>query len=155
VAQPIRVTRHALRPLDDVWDALVDPRTYPTWLVGCKEIRAVDDGWPREGLRFHHRVGLLHMVTVNDHSELLELERPRHFALDVRFRPFGRGRVDFWLAEEPGRDGAVRTRIDMDEKLEGPLEPATPLAAPLIDARNRSSLNAFVAMLNDPHPNPT
>lgn len=146
-----RVTRWALRSIDDVFDAISDPETYPTWLVGCRAIRSVDDDWPGEGARFHHRVGLVGPFAVNDSSEVLEVDRPGHLALEVRFRPAGRGRVDFRLTSDPAPDGTARTRIDMDEATIGLLAPASPLLGPLIEGRNRASLNSFVAYLNE-HP---
>ena len=146
-----RVSRWVLRPIDEVFDALSDPETYPTWLVGCRAIRSVDDDWPSEGARFHHRVGLVGPLTVNDSSVILEIDRPGHLALEVRFRPAGRGRVDFWLASDPAPDGSVRTRIDMDEAPIGLIAPTAPLLGPLTKGRNRASLNSFVAYLNE-HP---
>jgi hypothetical protein len=143
------VTRHVLCLIQDVYDALIDPRTYPTWLVGCRDIRSIDDDWPRPGSKFHHRVGLVGPVTINDDTKAIEAERPHHIALEVRFRPFGRGRVDFWLTEH-GPANARRTRIDMDEAPIGLIAPSAPVAAPLIAGRNRASLNAFVAFMNDP-----
>ena len=141
-----------LRPIDEVFDALSDPETYPTWLVGCRAIRSIDDDWPSQGAHFHHRVGLVGPLAINDSSEILEIEQPEHLALEVRFRPAGRGRVDFWLTSDPAPDGSDRTRVDMDEATIGPLAPASPLLAPLIKGRNRTSLNSFVAYLNE-HPN--
>jgi uncharacterized protein YndB with AHSA1/START domain len=146
-----RVTRWALRPIDEVFNAISDPSTFPTWLVGCRAIRSIDDSWPAVGAHFHHRVGLVGPVAINDSSESLELERPTHLALEVRFRPAGRGRVDFWLSNDPAANGTPRTRIDMDEAPIGPLAPTAPALAPLISGRNRTSLNSFVAYLNE-HP---
>lgn len=148
---PTRVTRWALRPIDEVYDALADPETYPAWLVGCRAIRSIDDGWPAEGSQFHHRVGLVGPVAVNDSTQSLDANRPSHLALEVRFRPAGRGRVDFWLTEDPGPKGTARTRIDMDEAPIGLLAPAAPALGQLIEGRNRASLNSFVAYLNE-HP---
>ena len=39
------------------FNVLVDPTTYPSWLVGAEEIRAVSDDWPAVGSRFNHVVG--------------------------------------------------------------------------------------------------
>lgn len=146
-----RVTRWVLRPIDDVYDAIANPATYPSWLVGCRAIRSIDDHWPAEGAHFHHRVGLVGPLAVNDSTESLEATRPSHLALEVRFRPAGRGRVDFWLTNDPGPDGSVRTRIDMDEAPIGLLSAAAPALGPLIKGRNEASLNSFVAYLNE-HP---
>ena len=120
-------------------------------MVGCRAIRSIDDGWPHPGAHFHHRVGIVGPLAVNDSTEALEVEPPGHLALEVRFRPAGRGRVDFWLSSDPASDGSVRTRIDMDEAPIGLLAPAAPALAPLTGSRNRVSLNSFVAYLNE-HP---
>jgi uncharacterized protein YndB with AHSA1/START domain len=46
------------RPLDQVWDVLADGYAYAEWVVGTREIRAVDDGWPAVGTAIHYTVGL-------------------------------------------------------------------------------------------------
>ena len=50
------VRRTIPHPRHRVFATLVTPETYPMWLVGAKHIRAVDDGWPAVGTKFHHRV---------------------------------------------------------------------------------------------------
>ena len=139
------VTRYVIAPVEKVFDVISDPRTYPEWLVGAREIRSVDENWPVPGSRFHHRVGLAGPVSISDHSESLEVERPTHLALKVLARPLGRGRVDFRLT--PVGD---RTRIDMCEEVIGTAKVLSPLLDPSIKARNRVSLNALVAWLNEP-----
>ena len=87
---------------DDVFDVLVNPWTYPRWVVGAKRVRSVDDDWPRPGSRFHHSVGA-GPATVSDSSELLSLDPPSSLRLEVRFRPIGVAVVDFDVrAEGPG-----------------------------------------------------
>lgn len=143
-----RVTAWVLRPVEEVYDTLADPATYPTWLVGCRAIRSIDEHWPRQGTHFHHRVGLVGPLAVDDSTEALEAHRPVHLGLEVRFRPAGRGRVDFWLSSDPATSGGARTRIDMDEAPIGVLAPTAPALSKLIEGRNRTSLNSFIAYLN-------
>src|SRR3954447_22247170 len=138
-------TRHALVPIATVFEVISDPRTYPEWLVGAKQIRSVDEDWPKPGSRFHHRVGLVGPLQIPDHSELLEIEPPTPLALEVLARPLIRARVDFRLLDEAGR-----TRITMDEEPIGWAKPLAPLFNPSVRARNRASLNALVAHLNEP-----
>ena len=45
-------------PPERVFAVLADPRCYPEWVVGSKEIRAADPGFPAPGTRFHHTVGV-------------------------------------------------------------------------------------------------
>lgn len=40
-----------------VFDVLRDGRSYGDWVVGTREIRDVDEGWPAVGTRLHYRVG--------------------------------------------------------------------------------------------------
>src|ERR1700709_1274870 len=53
-------TGHGLvrRPPERVWDVLSDASAYAEWVVGTREIRAVDDGWPALGTTFHYTVGV-------------------------------------------------------------------------------------------------
>ena len=124
------------RPAAAVFAALSDPHSYPEWLVGCREMRAVDPDWPRPGAEFHHRVGM-GPFTVDDSSCLLEIEPERCLRLQVRARPVGRGEVTFRLA--PDHEGRS-TIVTLSEVPVGLLAVARPLLGPLTDARNRHSL---------------
>ena len=120
-----------------VFDVLVDPTTYPDWLVGAKEIRAVDDRWPQPGTRFHHRVGLAGPLTVADSTKVLAVDRPRSLALEVRAKPFGRGRATFNI--RGAEDGPVT--VELDEVPLGALARLRPLLDPLASVRNKRSLD--------------
>jgi uncharacterized protein YndB with AHSA1/START domain len=144
------VTRYAVAPLERVFDVISDPTTYPEWLVGAREIREVDDDWPAPGSLFHHRVGLFGPLTVADTTKVLEIDPPVHLSLEVRARPFGRGRADFRLARITGVDGTERTRIILEETPIGAIAPLAPLFEKPIEARNQASLNALVARLSEP-----
>jgi uncharacterized protein YndB with AHSA1/START domain len=135
----------ALLPADPaaVYQALTTPSTYPLWLVGCQDIRSVDEGWPAPGTRFHHRVGLLGPLTVADDTEALEAVPAERLALEVRARPFGRGRVTFTLVPREGG----RTLLRFEEVPIGPLRPAQPALDPLTVRRNRRSLERLSALL--------
>ena len=123
-------------PRDVVFAALATPETYPVWLLGCKDIRSVDEGWPAPGTRFHHRVGLVGPLTVADSTKALETEAPGLLALEVRARPFGRGRVIFTLraTSEGG------TLLTVDEVPIGLLAPLRPVLDPVTAHRNEKSL---------------
>lgn len=126
-------------PVAEVFDALVTPETYPHWLVGAREIRAVDDGWPQPGRAFHHRVGLAGPITIADLSKVLEIDAPRLLSLEVRARPLGRGRATFRL-RGVDRGGEQATEVELDEVPLGLLAHATPLLDPLTERRNQRSL---------------
>lgn len=132
------------------FEALIRPQTYPEWLVGAREIRAVDADWPQVGSLFHHRVGLVGPLTVADSTKVLAIDAPHRLVLEVRARPFGRGRVEFTLEDVPPPAGGSCTRISIDEVPIGMLASAAPALDPLIIGRNTVSLNALVAYLNTP-----
>ena len=56
------------------------------------------------GPEFHHAVGTA-AGEIHDSSKVLERDRPRHLALEVRFRPIGVARVD--LDVEAADSGSV------------------------------------------------
>ena len=62
-------------PPEAVWEALADPSGYEYWVVGSKVIRDAEPGFPAPGTKFHHTIGF-GPFTLNDHTEVLEAERP-------------------------------------------------------------------------------
>ena len=78
----------------EAFAVLIDPETYPRWLVGAKQIRDVDTGWPSPGSRFHHVVGV-GPLQIPDNTEVLDIQPGRMLKLRVRARPVrvGRGHV--------------------------------------------------------------
>lgn len=144
------VVRYALASPEEVFATISDPRTYPRWLVGAREIRSVEADWPAPGSRFHHRVGVAGPLTVADNTEVKEVDPPRRLVLEARARPIGRASVTFRLSEDVRPDGRQVTRIEMEEAPIGLLGALRPVLQPLTDARNRASLNALVADLNSP-----
>lgn len=131
---------------DEIFAVLTTPETYPTWLIGCRTIRAVDDDWPAPGSKFHHRVGIVGPLTVADHTKVLAMEPGRLLSLEVRARPFGRGRATFTLT---GGATAGTTEVSLDEVPIGALSPTTPLANPIISVRNVRSLEKLAELLAD------
>ena len=121
-------------PAQDVWDALIDVHTYPDWLIGARQIRAVDDLWPAPGTAFHHTVGV-GPVTISDRTRATGLEPGRCLDLDVRAWPLLRGKVTFRLTPEDGG-----TEVAMEEHPVGIHRLLAPLLSPLAMARNRASL---------------
>lgn len=145
-----KVTRHIRASRSEVFKALIRPETYPEWLVGCREIRDVDETWPEVGSSFHHRVGLIGPVTIPDSTSVREIETDRMLSLEVRARPFVKAQATFTLEDEGHDDGQEVTRITLEEVPLGALESLKPLLDPLLAGRNIASLNALVAFLNTP-----
>jgi uncharacterized protein YndB with AHSA1/START domain len=131
------VSRRIAAPLEVVFDTLRTPESYPHWLIGAREIRDVDDGWPEPGTRFHHTVGLGGPPTPKDSDKVLDITAPVRLSLEVRARPFGRGRATFELAKD-GDDAA--TTVTLDEVPIGLMAPTRPLIDPLTVARNKRTL---------------
>ena len=121
-------------PLEDVWDALIDVRTYPDWLIGARPIRRVDDGWPAPGTAFHHTVGV-GPLTISDRTRADAVDAPTMLALDVRALPLLHGKVHFGL-----RRTSEGTEVEMEEHPIGIHRLLSPLMSPLTLARNRASL---------------
>ncbi len=128
--------QHVEASVEEVFGVLVDPDTYPRWLVGAKAMRAVDDDWPAQGSRFHHRVGL-GPVKVDDTTTVLECDEPTRLVLEVRATPLVRAVVTFNL--RPDGDG---TEVELVEepryRLVGNL--VRPLLDPATHGRNTASL---------------
>lgn len=121
-----------------VYAALTTPETYPHWLVGCRDIRSVDADWPAVRSAFHHRVGLAGPLTVADNTKVLEQVDETILSLEVRARPFGRGRATFTLTAGIEADTTV---VELDEVPIGLLSPTKPVADPFIRHRNNRSLS--------------
>jgi uncharacterized protein YndB with AHSA1/START domain len=133
------IVRHTIpSPINEVFAALVDPETYPHWLVGAQDIRAVDDTWPAPGSAFHHRIGLAGPLKVADLTKVIDIDEPHRLSLEVRARPLGRGRATFTLDDTT--ENGSGTVVELDEVPIGLLAPITPLLDPLTVIRNRKSL---------------
>ena len=113
-------------PPDRIFDVLEDARTYAYWVVGCKEIRAVDPDWPAEGSVFHHTVGVGPVFT-KDKTKVLCIESPRRLELQARAWPVGQARVALTVTES-----GAGSRVEMVE--EPTAGPAKWLHNPLLDA---------------------
>jgi hypothetical protein len=127
----------------DVFDVLSDGWTYPLWVVGAARMRDVDPGWPAEGSRLHHSVGVWPLL-LHDTTHSVGAEPPHRLHLKARAWPNGEARVD--LRIDPHDSGCL---VTIDEKVvSGPaaLIPAA-VEAPLLTWRNTESLRrlSFIA----------
>ncbi|QYG91883.1 SRPBCC family protein [Iamia sp. SCSIO 61187] len=123
------------------WAVLSDPTTYPRWLVGAVEILSVDEAWPEPGTSFRHRVGLGGPITTQDSTTVKAVDEPRSLVLEARARPFGRAHVEIEV-----RPAGAGCEVAMREGMLSPLTPLTPMAQPLITARNKESLRRLSEM---------
>ncbi len=123
-------------PPDAVWEALADPSGYEYWVVGSKVIRDAEPGFPAPGTKFHHTIGF-GPFTLQDHTEVLEAERPGLLKLRAKGRPLGTASVTLRMTPEDGG-----TTVEMVERPDGPFAilNVNPLLHVLTKVRNSESL---------------
>ena len=138
------VTQHSFDvPADRLFAVLVDPETYPAWLVGTKKIRHVSSRWPEPGSHFKHTVGF-GPLAIPDTTSVRALEGPRMLEMMVRARPAIEAVVRFEV--EP--IGPTSCRLTMIETPVGPYRLIAPVAQPLIRGRNERSLHRLEKALD-------
>ena len=123
-------------PPERVIEVLSDPAMYADWVVGSDTIRGSDPDWPAVGSRFYHRVGV-GPIKVNDHTEVMALDRARTLVLRARARPMGTAVVALeWVARGDG------THVTMRETAGDPLShlAINPLTDWTVRLRNRRAL---------------
>jgi len=127
----------------DAFAVLIDPDTYPRWLVGAKTIRDVDDGWPAPGSRFHHSVGA-GPVQIPDSTTVLASEPGRMLKLRVRARPFVVAEATFSVIGD-----AARCVVSLQEEptVRGPASIVRLVMDPSIHVRNQRSLERLAALV--------
>jgi uncharacterized protein YndB with AHSA1/START domain len=146
--EPATVSRFVDAPLASVWKTLMEPHSYPRWVVGARAFRGADDSWPSTGARFYHAVGL-GPLQLKDETKLLDREERSRVVLEARARPAGRAEVVLEL--EPHGDG---TRVTMHERAVS--GPGSHVPQPLHDAltrrRNREALRRFAQLVAEQRP---
>jgi uncharacterized protein YndB with AHSA1/START domain len=100
-------------PPETVWDVLADPASYAYWVVGSKRIRDADATFPDPGSKFHHTIGV-GPLTLNDHTEVLDAERPGLMRLRAKGRPLGTATVTLRMTPEDGG-----TLVEINESPDG------------------------------------
>ena len=120
---------------------LIDPKTYPRWLIGAKRIRSVSPAWPQVESYFEHTVGLGPLVILDRTTSTL-FEDGRALELFVRARPLLEATVLFEI--ESFTDGC---RLRMTETPSGLYKVLSPLVQPLVAVRNKRSLENLASLL--------
>lgn len=113
-------------PQERVFDALADARTYPDWWTPI--YREVDsDGPPEVGRRSRQKFKATLPYTLSTVSEIVRLDRPNKFEVQVDGDLRGRG---VWTLTP--RDGKVHVRFDWHVLADRPLlRFLTPVLRPL------------------------
>lgn len=140
-------------PPAEVFAVLADAASYPHWVVGCDDIRAVEGNWPAPGSKFFHTVGVGPLKT-RDNTTALEVEPCRRLVLEARARPAGIAKVIFTLT--PSADGAT-TEVEIEEyPVRGIAKVIdNPLQGGLIKLRNVETLRRLAKQVAQCRPTPT
>jgi uncharacterized protein YndB with AHSA1/START domain len=136
------ITRTVATTPDRVFAILADGWTYSGWVVGCSHIRNVDAGFPAPGTKIHHSVGVW-PATVEDTTEVVEVEDGKRLVLEARVWPVGKAKVAFTLATQ-----GEETIVTMEEDTTGGPGKIlqNPVTDPILDKRNDESLSRLFAM---------
>jgi uncharacterized protein YndB with AHSA1/START domain len=137
---------HIDAPPERVFAVLADWRSYGDWVVGSRQIRGADPGFPAVGTRFHHQVGVgpLHL---NDHTKVLEVDQPRKLILRAKARPlFGTAIVELQLHPDDGGTKVVMREDPGDAMTAFIFQPITHL---LVRGRNVESLQRLKGLAED------
>jgi uncharacterized protein YndB with AHSA1/START domain len=129
----------------EVFAIIVDPMTYPAWLMGASQVDAVDERWPAPGSWFAHKVGPK-PFRIADRSSVLEVEPNRMLRLAVRARPVISAVVTFRLVGEADRC-VLTWEEEPAVRLLGNL--VRPVADPLTHLRNQRSLRRLCVFINE------
>jgi carbon monoxide dehydrogenase subunit G len=80
------------RPPEQVWEVLADGSAYADWVVGTREIRAVDAGWPALGTAIHYTVGI-GPLSFQGSTTVRSAEPNRQLGLEADGGPIGTARI--------------------------------------------------------------
>lgn len=80
------------RPPERVWEVLADGFAYADWVVGTRQIRAVDDGWPAVGTSIHYTVGV-GMLSFRGRTTVRAIEEGHTLGLEADAGPLGTARI--------------------------------------------------------------
>lgn len=136
-------------PIDDTFDIVCDPHTYPRWLVGAQEIESVDADWPAVGSSFRHRIGI-GPARLPGSTTVRAAEVPHLLELAAGMGPLGEARVRFRL--QSNDDGT--TEVEIEEAPSGGLARLgwfvyRPVIFGLLWGRNQLSLNALADLASE------
>lgn len=126
-----------------VFAMLIDPCSYPQWLIGAHEIRSVDADWPQPGSHFHHRVGV-GPFTLRDSTKVLDLTPGERLRLAVRARPLISAVATFTVIGDERRT-VVTLEEEPSQRLIGNL--VRPVMDPFTHVRNQRSLRKLAELV--------
>jgi uncharacterized protein YndB with AHSA1/START domain len=139
------VSREFNAPSEEVFAILVDPESYPSWLIGAQAVPDVDGSWPKPGSRFHHRVGI-GPLTISDSTVAIAVEPGSMLRLRVRARPLVTAEVTFRVIGDGDRC-VVTMEEEPTRRLIGNL--VRPVLDPVTHVRNHRSLRRLGKFVRD------
>jgi hypothetical protein len=128
-------------PAESLFETLVNPATYPQWLIGTRHIRSVSEHWPEPASYFKHTVGI-GPIAIADRTTLSFIDRPHTLELVVRARPVLEAVVRFDVSTSPS--GCV---LRMEEQPIGVFKLLAGVAQRLIATRNQLSMERLKSMM--------
>jgi len=142
-----RMTKVMKASPERVFDALLTAENFAYWVVGSKQVRDVDDDWPKVGSSFHHLIGF-GPFHIDDHTKILEVDPPRRLVMSARMGPVGSAVIRLML--KPLRRG--RTKVVMEEKPESGVVRLVPrrLLHRAVGIRNAQSLRRLARLVENP-----
>lgn len=126
-----------------LFDTLVNPDTYPYWLVGARNIRDVSADWPQPDSYFKHTVGF-GPIAIPDRTTVRCIDRPRTLEMLVRARPVIEAIVRFEVTSS--LSGCT---LRMEETPVGVYKVFSVVAQPVIRARNDRSMKRLRSFIED------
>ena len=136
------------RPPEQVWDVLCDGRAYASWVIGTREIRAVDDGWPAVGTSIHYTVGR-GPLALRGRTTVRQADAGRRLGLEADAGLLGSARIVIELSEW----GAGTVVVIDEHPLRGPaywLHGVVTEAVLLV--RGRPMVNQLARLVERRHP---
>jgi uncharacterized protein YndB with AHSA1/START domain len=133
---------------EQVFEILIDPYTFPKWVVGAKRIRGVDPDWPRPGSCFHHASGAGGDVTVKDKTELVTMNPPMSLVLQAYLRPLGIVRIRM-LMERGSKEGTTLFTVTESPAPGTKLTKVKRLLDPALSVRNSKSLKCLEKLVRE------
>jgi hypothetical protein len=93
-----------------IFDVLRDGTSYSHWVVGTREIRAIEVGWPAPGTAIHYTVGY-GPLRKEDHTRSLRYEPDTELELEVQIWPAGAAIVVLTVSgDESGSTVSIEER---------------------------------------------
>lgn len=138
---------------EQVFGVLIDPYSFPKWVVGAKRIRGIDPDWPRPGSAFHHTSGAGGELTVKDKTEMVTMNPPMSLVLQAYLRPLGIVRIRM-LLERGATEGTTLFTIQEAPAPGTKMTRVKKLLDPALYLRNKKSLQCLEKLIRETAPGP-